>query len=403
MREYRTDAPAVDDVFGLRSLDIAQLRARRGAKWMARPADYAAWVADMDFEVAPPIAAALHDVIDRHELGYPNWGGPYALSPAAKLFAPRMAERYAWQFGDDRVHDLADVLQGVRAVVHHRSEPGDGVVMHVPAYHPFIDGTEAMGRRRVDVAWTGAGFDYDDLEQRLARDGARTWILCNPHNPLGYVFDRSELERIADIAERFDLVVIADEVHADLTLPGAIHIPFASLVPAVAARTVTVSSASKAFNLAGLRWAVMHVGDDVMQTTLDALPGHYLGAPNLFGVTAAVAAWTQCDDWLAAVVDVLDENRHLLGDLLEQHLPGASYRPPAATYLAWIDCRACALDGEPADVFRRRGVELSPGPQFGPGGEGHVRINLATSPAILSATLTAMATPTPTSGQGFDP
>lgn len=390
MREFGTGAPAVDDAYGLRSLDVEQLRARRGAKWMARPADYAAWVADMDFDVAPPIAVALHALITHNELGYPDWGGPYALSPAAKLFPQRMGERFGWQIGDDRVHDFADVLQGVRAVVHHRSEPGDRVVLHMPAYHPFIDGTEAMGRRRVDVVWTGDGFDYDDLERRLDRDGAKVWILCNPHNPLGYVFERPELERIADIAERFDLVVIADEVHADLTLPGATHIPFASLGPRVAARTVTVSSASKAFNLAGLRWAVMHVGDDVMQETLESLPGHYLGAPNLFGVTAAVAAWTECDDWLAAVVGVLDENRHLLAGLLSQYVPGAVCRLPSATYLAWVDCRGCGLDGEPADVFRARGVELSPGPQFGPAGDGHVRINLATSPAILSATVAAM-------------
>lgn len=384
-------AMGADDRYGLRSLDVERLRRRRGAKWMAHPADYASWVADMDFEVAPAVAASLHDVIDRHELGYPNWGGPYALSPAGHQFARRMGERYAWEIGTDRVHDLVDVLQGVRAVVHHRSDPGDGVVLHMPAYHPFIDGLEAMGRRRVEVGWTGSGFDYDELERRLVADGASVWILCNPHNPLGHVFERPELERIADIADRFDLVVVADEVHADLTLPGAVHVPFASLGTEVAARTVTVSSASKAFNLAGLRWAVMHVGDDEMHSTLRSLPGHYLGAPNLFGVTAAVAAWTDGDDWLAAVVDVLDENRRLLGRLLEQHLPGAVYRPPAATYLAWVDCRGCGLDDEPAEVFRRRGVEVSPGAQFGAGGIGHVRLNLATSPAIVSATVAAMA------------
>jgi len=378
------------DVYGLRSLDVERLRERRGAKWMSRPADYAAWVADMDFEVAPPISAALHELIDRHELGYPNWGGPYALSPAAKAFVRRMSDRYGWDADVDRVHDLVDVLQGVRAVVHHRSEPGDGVVLHMPAYFPFIDGIETMGRRRVDVEWCGDGFDYDDLERRLADRGARIWILCHPHNPLGHVFERAELERIADIAARFDLVVVSDEVHADLTLPGAVHVPFASLGPDVAARTVTVSSASKAFNLAGLRWAVLHAGEEELHDILASLPGHYLGAPNLFGVTAAVAAWTQGDAWLAALIDVLDENRLLLTELLDRHLPGACYRPPSATYLAWVDCRGCRLGDEPAEVFRERGVELSAGPQFGPSGVGHVRINLATSPAILSDMVAAM-------------
>jgi cystathionine beta-lyase len=382
---------AGNDPYGLRSLDLDRLRRRRGAKWTGRDARFSAWVADMDFETAPPIAEALREVIDRHELGYPNWGGPYARSPAARLFPERMSTRYGWELDEPRVHDLVDVLQGVRATIHHRSSPGDGVVLHVPAYHPFLDTIESMGRRRVDVRWTGEGFDYDDLETRLARDGAAVWILCHPHNPLGHVFQRRELERIADIASRYDILVISDEIHADLTMPGATHVPFASLGLEVAARTVTVTSASKAFNLAGLRWAVMHAGDAGLHDAIEELPGHYLGAPNLMAVTAAVAAWSRCDHWLDAVVGVIDENRQALGDLLRRHLPGTVYRPPEATYLAWVDATGLRLGDDPAEIFRQRGVELSPGPQFGPGGEGHVRINIATSPAILAETVAAMA------------
>lgn len=374
--------------YGLRSLDVDRLRANRGTKWASPGRRFAAWVADMDFDVAPPIVAALRDVVDRDEFGYPNWGGPYALSPAAKLFPRRMSERYGWEPDEARIHELVDVLQGVRAVVHHLTEPRDGVVLHMPAYHPFIDGIAAMDRRRVDVDWTEDGFDYDALEDRLTREGARVWILCHPHNPLGHVFDRGELERIADIAEHHDLVVVSDEVHADLTMPGRVHVPFASIGPEAAARAVTVTSASKAFNLAGLRWAVLHAGDDRVQRALDALPGHYLGAPNLMAVVATIAAWSEGDDWLAAVVEVLDENRRTLVDLLARHVPGARYRPPDATYLAWVDCRACGFADEPVEVFRARGVELSAGASFGRA--GHVRLNFATSPAILAATVAAM-------------
>lgn len=344
----------------------------------------------MDFDVAPPIAAALREVIERNELGYANWGGPFVLSPAGKLFPQRMSERYGWDPDVDRVHDMVDVIQGVRATLHHLTAPGDGVVLHMPAYHPFINGLDEMGRRRVEVDSTGDGYDYDALERRLVDEGASAWILCHPHNPLGYAFDRGELEQIADIACRHDLVVIADEIHADLS-PDAKHIPFASIDPEVAARTVTLTSASKAFNLAGLRWAVMHAGHQGMHDALTALPGHYLGAPNLMAVTATVAAWTEGDEWLDAVVDVIDENRHALTTLLAQHLPGAQYEPPAATYFAWIDCRECGLDGDPAEVFRARGVQLSPGHQFGAGGEGHVRLNLATSPSILADMVRTMA------------
>lgn len=388
--------PSVDpsvDPYGLRSLDIAELRHRGGVKWQLHPAAYAAWVADMDFPVAPPIAEALRSIIDRNEFGYPNWGRPPTVSPAAQRFAPRMAERWGWECDPSRVRDLADVLQGVRAAVLHLSEPGDGVVLHLPAYYPFLDTIEVMGRRLVPVHFDPVGrtFDYDRLDAELAASPARIWILCHPHNPLGHVFERPELERIAEIAAAHDLVVVSDEIHSDLLMPGAGHIPFESLGPEVSARTVTVTSASKAFNLAGLRWAVMHAGNDRLHRELAALPDHYLGAANVMAVTAAVAAWTEGDPWLRAVIDVVDENRRALSGLLDAYLPGAVYTPPDATYLAWVDCRPLGLGDAPAEVFRSRGVEVSPGAQFGDPGVGHVRINLATSPAILAAMVAAMA------------
>jgi cystathionine beta-lyase len=379
------------DPFGLRSLDVDRLRSKRGAKWGSRDARYAAWVADMDFPVAPAIVDALQEVIDRSEFGYPNWGGPFALSPAARLFASRMVERYRWEPDIERIHDMIDVIQGVRASVHHMSAPGDGVVLHMPAYHPFIDTIAEMGRALVPVTMSDGRFDYDALEVAMATTPATVWLLCHPHNPLGHVFDRPELERIAAIAERFDLTVISDEIHADITMPGHTHVPFESLGPDVSARTVTVTSASKAFNLAGLRWAVLHAGSARMHAALKALPGHYLGAPNLMAVTATVAAWTSGGAWLDATLAVLDENRRALTGLLAEHLPGVVYEPPEATYLAWLDCRPLGLGDDPAQTFRERGVELSPGPQFGPQGVGHARLNMATSPQILAATVAAMA------------
>lgn len=387
-----TGTPATDR-FGLRSLDVEGLRAKRGAKWGSRDARFSAWVADMDFPVAPAVTDALRQVIDGNEFGYPNWGGPFATSPAAKMFAPRMAERFGWEARPDRVHDMIDVIQGVRSSVYHLSSPGDGVVLHMPAYHPFIDTIGEMDRRLVPVTPHDGAFDYDDLERRLTatETPVTMWILCHPHNPLGHVFGREELERIAEIAARFDLTVISDEIHADLTMPGETHIPFESLGDEVSARTVTVTSASKAFNLAGLRWAVLHAGSERMHEALRALPGHYLGAPNVMAVTATVAAWTDGGEWLDAVVDVVEENRRSLADLLAQHLPGVVYEPPRATYLAWLDCRSLGLGDDPAATFAERGVALSPGAQFGPQGVGHARINLATSPDILAATVAAMA------------
>ena len=380
------------DPFGLRSLDVESLRAKRGAKWGAHPgAQYSAWVADMDFPVAPVISEALIEIIDRNEFGYPNWGGPFAKSPAAMLFGQRMSDRYGWETEPDRTYDMIDVIQGVRSTVLHLSEPGDGIVLHLPSYFPFLGTIDEMDRRLVPVTQTDGAFDYDDLEARLADAGATMWILCHPHNPLGHVFERAELERIAEIAARHDLVVLSDEIHADITMPGSSHIPFEALSSDVSARTVTVTSASKAYNLAGPRWAVAHTGDDRMRDALDALPGHYLGAPNVMAVAATVAAWTDGGPWLDAVVEVVDENSRALTDLLAEYLPGVVYELPKATYLAWLDCTALGLGDDPAATFRERGVELSSGPQFGPPGIGHARINLATSPQILAATVRAMA------------
>ena len=181
-----------NDPFGLRSVTAAEMRERRGAKWQSQDAAYASWVADMDFRIAPVIAEALREVIDRNEFGYPNWGGPYALSPAAKLFPQRMADKYAWAIDTDGVHDLIDVLQGVRAAVFHRSAPGDGVVLHMPAYHPFLDTIEGMDRRLVGVHRVDGAFDYEALDAELTANGAAVWILCHPHNPLGHVFERAE-------------------------------------------------------------------------------------------------------------------------------------------------------------------------------------------------------------------
>jgi cysteine-S-conjugate beta-lyase len=380
-----------DDPFGLRSLDIEVLRRKRCTKWAAAREGYAAWIADMDFPVAPAVRDALQAVIDGDEFGYPDWGGVEVLTPAGHLFPQRMSDRYGWEPALDRVHDLTNVIQAVRAVIYHLSQPGDGVVVHVPAYYPFLETLSKMDRRLVPVEWDGDGFDYERLDQELARSGARVWILAHPHNPLGHVFDRQELERIAELAARHDLTVIADEVHADLTYSPARHVPFAALGGDVEARTVTVTSASKAFNLAGMRWAVMHMGSDAFHEAIESLPGHYLGAPNQMGVVATVAAWTGGAEWLEATRSVLDENRHALSDLLAGSFPGSRYRPPAATYLAWVDLRGAGLGDDPAAVIRERNVVVSSGLQFGPQGSGHIRLNFATSPSILAEAVKAMA------------
>jgi cysteine-S-conjugate beta-lyase len=387
------DEPSAADPFGLDDLDVERLKARPGTKWHFPGGRLAAWVADMDFPIAPAIRDRLLELAAT-DVGYPDWP-VVGRSTLPERFADRMAARFDWTPRVDRLHELADVMQGVSVAIHHLTSPGDAIVLHMPAYHPFLGTIAAAGRRVVEVpaelhdgAWR---FDHDELDARLTVDPARMLLLCHPQNPTGHVFTRAELEQLAELAVRHDLVVVSDEVHGELVHPPHHHIPFASLDPDVAARTVTVTSASKPFNLAGLRWAILHAGAEPLHAALTALPHHYFGAPNLMGVAATEAAWSDGDEWQRAVASRLDFNRSYLSELLAAHLPSVRYAVPDATYLAWLDFRALDLGDDPSVTMRERGVELSAGPRFGPQGVGFARLNFATSARVLERIVAAMA------------
>lgn len=386
-------AAADADPFGLRSFGPADLVDRPGVKFRHAAGRFASWVADMDFPIAPAIVERLRERV-AVDVGYPAWDEA-DRSPLADVFADRMATRFGWSLSPVRLRELSEVLQGVEFAIHHLTAPADGIVLHTPSYPPFLETIARSGRRLIAVPATptasGFEWDYDALDAQLATAGARLWIVCHPQNPTGHVFARPELERIAEIALRHDLVVVSDEIHSELVHPPHGHVPFASLDDAVAERTVTVTSSSKAFNLAGLRWGIMHIGVDRLVSALDALPVHYTGVPNLLAVEATDAAWREGDGWLEAVREQLEANRRLLGELLCEHLPGIRYRMPHATYLAWLDCRELGLGDDPAAVFAERGVDIYSGLRFGEQGAGFVRLNFATSPTVLKATVQAMA------------
>lgn len=375
------------------SLDRSWLEGRPGAKWhRVEPGVLSAWVADMDFPTAEPIRAAIRAYAERADFGYPDWN-PH--SPLRDLFCERMSQRFGWDVSPRYVRETCDVLQTVELALHTATSPGDPVAVFCPSYHPILRSLEHMNRPLVPImlepSGAGWGLDAERFARAVAESGARAIILLNPHNPTGHVFSAEELHIIAKVAAEHDLLVISDEIHADLVFEGT-HIPFASLGPDVEARTVTATSATKAFNIAGVRAAIAHVGSATVRAGWQALPSHLVGAVSALGVDATVAAWTDCDDWLDAVTRHLDRNRHLLADLLAAQLPATRYRPPAATYLAWVDCEALGLGDNPRDVFLERSrVQLSPGIDFGPGGEHHVRINIATSASILTEIVERMA------------
>lgn len=381
------------DPFGFDSLSLDWLHAKPGAKWHRHPGDLAAWVADMDFPPPPVVSAALQALLDSGDLGYPDHlPDP---SPASAAFVGRCSARYGWHPDAASLRELNDVTQGIQIALHHHTQPGDGVVVLLPSYPPFLRTVNNMGRRLVGVpghrsaaSGTGWEFDYPSFEQSLAAEPAKVLLLCHPQNPTGHVFDEAELRHLADIAERHDLLIISDEIHADLTYAPRRHVPMAMVAPD---RTVTIHAASKAFNLAGLRYAIMHIGPTALRDSVMAAPDHLYGEANMFGAEAARVAWTEGDPWLEAVMVHLDRMRHLTAELLAEHLPGIVYTPPAATYLAWLDCRALGLGDDPSRAFAARGVQVNEGPEFGELGIGHTRLNFATSAHVLREVVRRMA------------
>lgn len=370
----------------------SDLRRKTSAKWTVYPADVIpAWVADMDFELAPPIRAALDAQLARHDLGYPPM---YERAGLAELYAARAARRYGWDIAPQDIEFFSDVVQAIYLALLTLTNPGDGVLIQTPIYPPFLHAVDETGRRRVlselVPGATRYEIDFDALDAAAAE--ATLFLLCHPHNPTGRAYTREELERLAEIVLRHDLVVVADEIHADLMLDARRHIPFASLAPEIAARTITLTAASKAFNVAGLCLACAVFGSASLRERYAGLPNHVRGGRSAMGMAAAAAAWRDGDAWLAETIGTLRANRERLATHVAREWPSIRHFAPEATYLAWLDCRELAFGEEPYRWFLREAkVALGEGPSFGPPGAGHVRVNFATTPEILDEVIGRMS------------
>lgn len=361
-------------------LSLTELAQRRSAKWSVYPPDVLpAWVAEMDFPLAEPIKATLRAAIARDDVGYATTSG------LGEAFAAFAARRFQWSVEPRDTFLVADAVVAIGEVLQALTAAGDGIAINSPVYPPFAQTIVATGRAVVDVPLRHDGarweLDLDGLERAFAA-GARTYILCSPHNPVGRVFARETLRAVAELARHYGVLVVSDEIHAPLTLPGAEHVPF----PLVAdgAACIVITSASKSWNLAGLKCALIVAGTPSVRERLHAtLPVELRYRAGHLGVLAAIAAFHEGDPWLAEVLAQLDANRAELAQLLHEHLPAIGYEPPQASYLAWLDVRALGL-ADPTRVFLRRGrVALSDGTPFGGVGGGYVRVNIGTSRPIL--------------------
>jgi cystathionine beta-lyase len=374
----------------LGNLSLAALANRKSYKWRCYPPDVLpAFVAEMDFMIAEPVAAAIRAALDIGDTGYPCNG---ELGEAFALFA---AQRFGWAVKPQWVYAIPDVMTGIAEILQAITPHGSGVVINPPVYGPFfirlgfIDRrvVEAPLRRHEDGSYD---LDFDVLDRMLASPDVSAYLLCSPHNPLGQVWRRDQLLAIADLCSQHQVQLLVDEIHSPLVLPGARHVPFGSLDHPMTERAYTFSSASKGWNIPGLKCAVAvtgsQAGADLVAGRWDSLLASHLG------VLASVAAFTQSLDWLDAVRQQLVENCALLSRLLSEQLPEVGYLPGAASFLAWLDCGKLGLGDDPAVEFLERGrVALTGGPYFGTQGTGFARLNIGTSPELVTEAVRRMA------------
>jgi cystathionine beta-lyase len=375
--------PALDP--RLTELSLERLRRRRSAKWGRYPDDVLpAWVAEMDFPLSEPVKRALLAAVELDDCGYAH---PEGLGEA---FAAFVGGRHGWAVDPAAVSPSSDVVGALIAVLGEVTRPGDRVVVNTPVYHPFFAVVGEVRCEPAEVPLVDGELDVEGIEREFAA-GAAALILCNPHNPTGGVPSREQLAAIAAAAERHGAWVLADEIHAPLTLPDSEHVPFLGVSEAAAARGIAFWSASKAFNLAGLGCAEIVTASAEAAAVVGRLPAAATHCGHL-GAVASIAAFREGGHWLDEVVEVLDHNRRLLADLLAAQLPEVGYEPPCAGYLAWLDLRALGLGPDPSEPILERGrLALSSGPRFGPQGVGFARLNLGTSPALVEEAVSRIA------------
>jgi cystathionine beta-lyase len=363
------------------TLTLEQLRTRTSAKWrFFEPDVLPLWVAEMDVPLADCVIDAVERAMRNGDTGYP------ANNPYGEAHADFAAERFGWNLDPTFSYAITDVMSGVDDLITTLSEPGAPVVTTPPVYGPFDQHVKRLGRPQVFAQLNDAGrVDMASLEEAFTQVKAGgkggVFLLSNPHNPTGVSHTRDELQSMVDLANTFGVHIVSDEIHASLQMPGHTFTPILTLEGAENAFAVT--SASKAFNLAGIKAALIIAGSN-QKPLLTRMKAHNVAWTSHLGVIAHTAAYRHGGEWLDAVLAGLDSNRQFFAEQVATLMPKAKFLVPEATYLGWLDLRGYGVPNDPAPLLREKGrVAYSPAEFFGLGSDGHVRVNLATNHAIL--------------------
>ena len=358
------------------------------------------WVADMDFPTAPEILRAIQERVDHGIFGYTDPGPTYFAALDAWC-----SQRHGWNVPAEQVTVTPGVVFALAAAVRAFAEPGAAVVVQHPVYYPFTSVVEDNGRRLacapLSFDGTRYGIDFDAFEHAVVETGAKLFLLCNPHNPVGRAWTAEELMRVAEICAQHDVLVVSDEIHMDFARPGCKHVSFATVArnAGLGERFAICTSASKTFNLAGLQVANIIIPDHELRLTFRReINASGYSQPNTLGLVATQAAYEHGGPWLAELKDYLEGNWALLAKTLADRAPKLRLVEAESTYLAWIDCRALGFDARQLERFieDEAGLWLDCGHIFGAGGEGFIRINIATQRAYLARALDQLATGTGT-------
>jgi cystathionine beta-lyase len=370
-------------------------RASDSIKWQRYgPAVLPLWVADMDFPAPPPIIAALQDRVAHGVFGYA------AVPPALpERICARLARRYQWPVTPAQIIFLPGLVSGLNVVCRAVGEPGDSVLVPTPVYPPFLSAPVQQQRqlRTVELRpvrqgdWLDYAIDFDALAAAID-ERTRLLLLCHPQNPTGRVYGVAELTRLAELCRERGVVICSDEIHCDLLLGDARHVPLATLSSAIAEHCITLMAPSKTFNIPGLGISFAVVGNADLRNRLNAAMAGIVPHLNVLGISAALAAYSgECDEWLTALLAYLTANRDYLVTYVKTQWPAIDITCPAATCLAWLDCRRAGISGRPYQFFLEKAkVALNDGVPFGPGGNGFVRLNFGCMQAVLVAALARM-------------